>query len=83
MFFYVLLVGAADFDIQRAVRVAARALENSGSHFWPGYFLPSPCVSAANANMNVQEIRNGIMPRHSPREQAVIVQFALVATIDQ
>lgn len=83
MFFCVLLVSAADFDIQRAVRVAARALENSGSHFWPGYFLPSPCVSAANANMNVHEIGNGIMPRQLRREQAAIVQFTLVVTIDQ
>jgi hypothetical protein len=77
-----LLEGSADFNVQRAVRVAFGALEDSGSHFWPSYFLSSPGVSAANADMNVHQVWSGTVPRHLRREQAPIFLFALIATIE-
>ncbi len=81
MVLYLLLVSAADFDIQWAVRVAARALENSGSHFLPGYLLSSSGVSAANANMNVDQFWSVALLRHSRRERTVISHRALIGTI--
>ncbi len=81
VWFYLLIIGAADFDVEWTVRFAIRAVQDSGTHFAPRDFLSSPGMSATDTNMDVHEFRSGTVPRSSSSARRVNSHLKLIATI--